>query len=57
MENIILILILALIAFIIFKKMPLTKRDPKSAIIKKNEIIDNYKKQIDTLNLRFMNDP
>ncbi len=56
METTALILILALAAFIIFKKMPLTKIDKKSKAIKKSEIIDGYKKQIDTLNLRFKDD-
>lgn len=56
METTALILILALAAFIIFKKMPLTKIDAKSKAIKKSEIIDGYKKQIDTLNFRFKDD-
>ncbi len=56
-EQLLLALILAAGAFIIFKKMPLTKPDTKSKAIKKHEIIDEYKKQIDTLNLTLKDDP
>lgn len=57
MEQIAIILGLVLVAFIIFKRMPLTKTDIKSKAIKKSQIIDEYKKQIDTLNLRLKDDP
>ena len=56
MEQIALILILALGAYFIFKKMPLTKSENKSEVVKKSEIIDGYKKQIDLLNLKYKDD-
>jgi predicted Holliday junction resolvase-like endonuclease len=55
-EQIIYIIILVIMAFIIYKKMPLLKADKKSATVKKSQILDEYKKQLDDISFKYKND-